>query len=150
MYHHNMHDEHEDVFHLGIKGLVQNGPGRILLLKVNPKHLAGADYWDLPGGRVQKGDSVEITLRRELQEELGVDEVHSIKPLGMVLSIIRIPVGQGDVGLILSVYTCDLGEDAELKMSDEHIDMQWFDKEQAADLLRVKYPPEFCELIRNL
>lgn len=56
----------EDIFHLGIKALLRNEEGRVLLLKVNPKKLRGEqrDYWDLPGGRIQKGDSVLDTLRR--------------------------------------------------------------------------------------
>jgi len=30
------------------------------------------DYWFLPGGRVQMGESSEQALTREVQEELGV------------------------------------------------------------------------------
>ncbi len=47
----------EDIFHLGIKALIRNSEDMILLLQVNPKALDGPkrDYWDLPGGRVQKG-----------------------------------------------------------------------------------------------
>ena len=143
----------EDIFHLAIKGLIMNGPGRVLLLKVNPAELKGSDrtdYWDLPGGRVQKGDDVETTLKRELKEEINADEVHNIKPVGMVLSNIRIPVGSDSVGLILSIYSCDLGEDVEIKLSNEHIEYQWFDKAEAAELLRVKYPAAFCDLIAKL
>ncbi len=143
----------EDTFHLGIKALVTNGPGRVLLLKVNPAELKGdgdKNYWDLPGGRIQKGDSVEVTLRRELKEEINADEVNNIKPLGMILSNIRIPIADDSVGLILSIYTCDLGEDIDIQLSNEHIEYQWFDKTEAADLLTVKYPPEFCQLVANL
>lgn len=143
----------EDTFHLGIKALTTNASGRVLLLKVNPAELKGAnnkDYWDLPGGRIHKGGTVEDTLRRELKEEINADQVNNIKPLGMVLSNIRIPVGGDSVGLILGVYTCDLGEDFEIKLSNEHIEYQWADPQDAADLLQVKYPPEFCALVAKL
>ena len=46
----------EDAYHLGVKALVRDADGKILLLKVNPAELKGAknsNYWDLPGGRVQ-------------------------------------------------------------------------------------------------
>jgi 8-oxo-dGTP diphosphatase len=143
----------EAIFHLGIKGLITNGPGRILLLKINPAELHNnehGEYWDLPGGRVEQGESIEDTLKRELAEEIGAIEVFNIKSLGMVLSNIRIPVGSGSVGLILGIYTCDAGEDLEITLSDEHTEYQWFDKAEAAELLRVKYPADFCELIANL
>ncbi|HEV2403361.1 MAG TPA: NUDIX domain-containing protein [Candidatus Saccharimonadales bacterium] len=61
----------EDIFHLGVKALLKNDKGEILLLQVNPAKLNGkrTDYWDLPGGRVQKGQTVmkhyvEKSLRR--------------------------------------------------------------------------------------
>jgi hypothetical protein len=48
----------EDFFHLGIKALIKNADGKILLLKVNTaklKDFHGEPYWDIPGGRVQNG-----------------------------------------------------------------------------------------------
>lgn len=53
----------EDVFHLGVKAIIQNTDGKILLLKVNLKKLKafnGEAYWDIPGGRIKQGDSVEM------------------------------------------------------------------------------------------
>lgn len=143
----------EDVFHLGIKALICNSAGDILLLQVNPVKLHGErkDYWDLPGGRVQKGDSVEDTLQREVQEETSIAEIADIQPISMVLSNIRIPMGEEkSVGLILSVYACAVSSDAKVVLSDEHIAYDWFTPAKAAALLRVKYPRDFCEAIAGL
>jgi hypothetical protein len=54
----------EDVFHLGIKVLIRNKAGEVLLMQVNPAKLNGErkDYWDLSGRRVQKGDSNHTVL----------------------------------------------------------------------------------------
>jgi len=49
---------------LGIKGLVMKGEGVLVLLKPN------GDF-DLPGGRVEEGESPEESLEREIFEELG-------------------------------------------------------------------------------
>ena len=143
----------EDLYHLGIKALIRNAAGKILLLQVNPEKLHGgrADYWDLPGGRVQKGQSVTDTLQREVLEETGVQDISSIQPVGMVLANIRIPLTEQDtVGLILSVYSCAVPEDSVIAISDEHIAYDWFAPAKAAELLAVKYPQEFCELIGKL
>jgi 8-oxo-dGTP diphosphatase len=143
----------EDVFHLGIKALIRNQRGQVLLMQVNPAKLHGErkDYWDLPGGRVQKDDSIEDTLRREVLEETGIAEIANIQPVSMVLSNIRIPVGNHEsVGLILSVYTCTIPDDTPVMLSDEHVAYEWFAPKKAAELLRVKYPESFCKAIAQL
>src|SRR4051812_19892391 len=111
----------EDIFHLGIKALIHDQEGKILLLQVNPAKLSGErkDYWDLPGGRIQRGDSIESTLKREVLEETGITEIMDIKPVSMVLSNIRIPTGNDtSVGLILNVYACTTPNDATVVLSD--------------------------------
>ena len=142
----------EDSFHLGIKALIRNTSGQILLLQVNPAKLHGQrrDYWDLPGGRIQKEHTVLDTLRREVEEETGVSDISNCEPLGMVLSNIRIPIGNDSVGLVLSVYSCTIPSDATITISDEHIASRWFLPAEAAKLLAIKYPEDFCQLISNL
>lgn len=142
----------EDSFHLGIKALIRNDEGSILLLQVNPAKLNGErkNYWDLPGGRVQKGDSVTDTLKREVAEETGISDVKTTKEIGMVLANIRIPVGDDTVGLILGIYECAVADASTITISDEHIAYDWFAPQQAAELLAVKYPKHFCELIASL
>lgn len=143
----------EDVYHLGIKALLRRHDGRILLLQVNPKKLRGEQrqYWDLPGGRVQRGDTVVDTLRREVREETGIDALNAIKEVGMVLSNIRIPLNEIDsAGLILGVYTCSIPDDATVALSDEHTAYDWFAPKEAAERLRVKYPDPFCDTVGRL
>ncbi|MGH7157611.1 MAG: NUDIX domain-containing protein [Candidatus Saccharimonadales bacterium] len=146
----------EDLFHLGVKALITNGQGELLLLKVNPAELSGSnkqtsDYWDLAGGRINRGASVEETLAREVEEELGASDLTVIRPVGMVLSNIRIPLKDGsDVGLVLSVYECKLPEENAFILSREHLAHQWFTPPEAAKRLQIKYPKEFCKLVAAL
>ena len=50
--------------------IVQNEKGEILLVKrkSNPKK----GFWDVPGGFVDFGETLEESFQREIQEELGV------------------------------------------------------------------------------
>jgi 8-oxo-dGTP diphosphatase len=146
-------DTSEDIFHLGIKALIRNDQGKILLLQVNPAKLKAdrGKYWDLPGGRVQEEQSISDTLKREVAEEIGVTDVRIVKEVGMVLSNIRIPLSEHKtVGLILAVYECLLPSSTAIVLSDEHIAYEWFTTRAAAEVLAVKYPKHFCELVANL
>jgi 8-oxo-dGTP diphosphatase len=45
--------------------------GRILLARRSQNEkLSG--YWEFPGGKVEKGESLQDCLKKELKEELGV------------------------------------------------------------------------------
>lgn len=151
---------YHDTYHLGIKAIIQNAEGKILLLKINTARLIrnkhGA-YWDLPGGRLERGSSPEDTLRREIQEETGLMSVISLQPFAMVISPTRIPLKHKaatdpgpDVGLILSAYRCEVAGTDTIQLSDEHTDYAWYLPSDAASLLQIKYPSEFTDKVRTL
>ena len=102
----------EKKFHVGVKALIQNEEGKILLVRVNTKELKGnkhGAYWDIPGGRIKEGDDVERTLRKEIEEELGTNDIEIVKPFDSIISNIEIPVGNEKFGIVLAVYLCNLG-----------------------------------------
>ena len=143
----------EDVFNLGIKAVIRNSEGKILLLETNPRKLVGAKhqkYWDIPGGRIQKGDTILETLKREIKEETGLTGVKNIKLFSSVISNIRIPTKTGDLGLILFSYLCEVPKLGKIIISDEHERFDWFSPKEASKLLTVKYPKEFTNKIKEL
>ncbi len=48
-------------------------PDGDFLLTSRPQGKVYAGYWEFPGGKLEPGESVEAALRRELQEELGIE-----------------------------------------------------------------------------
>src|ERR1700731_641419 len=53
-------------------GVLIDAQGRFLLAQRPPgKPYAG--YWEFPGGKLEKGETVEAALARELHEELGIE-----------------------------------------------------------------------------
>lgn len=53
-------------------GVIRDSSGRIFIQKRAPTGLLGG-LWELPGGKVEPGETGPITCKRELHEELGVD-----------------------------------------------------------------------------
>src|ERR1700733_5572754 len=113
-----------DAFHVGVKALIFNEEGKVLLLERD--HPIKKLYWDIPGGRLQKGESLMDTLVREVKEETGLEGVSEFYPFTMVHTDIRIPMDDDSVGLIFSIYRCNLSIPFQPILSKEHINFGWF------------------------
>lgn len=106
---------------VGIKGLIKNKNGEVLLLKD-----ARRGKWGLPGGRIEKDQSIEDTFKRELKEELPSSQYIE---LGEVVH-----VAQGDFllednhKLLLVYYTASVITPKIIKLSSEHEDHAWVNK----------------------
>lgn len=126
----------EKLFNVGIKGVIIKDD-KVLILK-NTK-----GFWEVPGGRIDGNETVEETLRRELDEELpNITSVvvHGVVGAGRIEKDI-----QKNVSLVLIFYAVSADFDGEPQLSHEHEDYKWATQEEA---LEVVY--ETCkEPIRN-
>lgn len=158
----------EVAFQMGIKALVRNPEGQILVLEAEGRtHSAGIDsYWDIPGGRIAWEDvmresgsarpdwdaTCEAVLRREIEEETGLREVR----IGEALSIVpanfpEFPDRTGaKVFLLLRPYICHVAGTPVLRLSEEHRAARWASPAEAALLLAIKWPPAFTEQVNKL
>lgn len=142
----------EDVFHVGVKAVITDAVGRALLLRADHTRLSpGASaFWDLPGGRVQQGESELEALTRELAEEIGASEVADVVPLAVGISTTRIPAEAGTVGLVYSVFRCHVSSTRLPALSPEHSEFGWHTPAAAVELLRPRYPETVCAAILAL
>lgn len=60
-------------------GILIDDEGRYILGQ-RPEGKSYAGYWEVPGGKVEKGETVFQALQRELQEELGI-KIHASEEL---------------------------------------------------------------------
>ena len=90
---------------------------KIVLIKRGGKTFH--NYWALPGGLHDEGETIEETLVREMKEELGVD-AKPIAILGVYSDKHRDPRGQ----TISTVFICDYS--GELQAGDDAASHQCF------------------------
>lgn len=137
----------EDTFHLGVKALIRNPNKEVLLLE--RKSTFNKNDWDLPGGRLQKGESLLQTLQREIAEETGLDDIGDAQLFMTVLTDIRIQNAQEDVGLIFFIYLCEISGIFSPQLSDEHINFKWLPPCECLKKLN-QYPLPFRDKLADL
>lgn len=111
---------------LTMRGIVKNENGEILLLKRHPQSHYGANKWELPGGKVDKGEFFDEALVREIKEETGLDG----KPGDFYEAIQEDYFHKRTVQIIM--YLKDI--EGDVKISNEHIDYIWTPVEKIKDL----------------
>ncbi|HET6612707.1 MAG TPA: (deoxy)nucleoside triphosphate pyrophosphohydrolase [Kofleriaceae bacterium] len=114
-------------------GLIISPDERVLLTQ-RPAHTAHAGKWELPGGKIEPGESPEAALSRELFEELAVRV-----DIGRVWDVIAHAYEDFDV--LLLIYPCRL-RDGEVPRPVQVAATAWVEPAAAAgfDLLEADAP----------
>ena len=58
---------------VGVGAIIQDGRGRYFLARRGPAARNERGCWEFPGGAVEPGERLADALRREMQEEFGID-----------------------------------------------------------------------------
>jgi len=110
--------------------------GKVLLVR-RPFNKRRGGLWEFPGGKVEKGETLEEAIKRELSEELGVEV--KVKKL---LDKIRHRYPEGEIEL----YLLEVESEEEPKLK-EAIEEKWVDLEEAE---RLELCPADKKLLKNL
>lgn len=62
-----------DYIGVAVGAFIINDKGEVLLMKRSQQAKNEKGKWEAPGGAVEYGETLEHAIRREMQEELGID-----------------------------------------------------------------------------
>jgi len=127
--------EEKYLFCVPQKALIEQN-GKYLITKRSEGEKVYPGYWDLPGGKLEHGETPEEGLLREVKEEINL-EVKVGEPIFSYLEAIK-------YACYVVVYECKLIS-GEIKLSSEHSEYKWASVEEIQKLLIEPYVKKLFE-----
>jgi 8-oxo-dGTP diphosphatase len=99
------------------KGIIRRVDGAVLLIRRSPTSKTDPDCWDLPGGKMDRGERLADALAREAREETGL-VVRGARPF-YVAHFEKDPFWVTCVTFLCASY------EGEVQLSSEHVEHAW-------------------------
>ncbi|MFA5020440.1 MAG: NUDIX domain-containing protein [Patescibacteria group bacterium] len=111
----------DKIFGIATKAIIRNADNKFLVIFKSETEDVNPNEIDIPGGRLKFGEDIEAGLRREVEEELGI-EIEILKP-SRVWSLLK-----DDLHLVGITFLANYVS-GEIKLSGEHTNHQWIEKD---------------------
>lgn len=116
---------------LAAKALIRNSDGNFLIVREAGTYDEGTNVgkWDLPGGRLEVGETLLEGLQREVREEAGIEIVVE----DLVDARENFPVIKGEKVHIVRLYYLCSSDKIEITLSVDHDQFAWISKAELSD-----------------
>ncbi|MDD5731409.1 MAG: NUDIX hydrolase [Patescibacteria group bacterium] len=98
--------------------IVKNGKVLMGLRHYGPGDWKEVSVWTIPGGRCEVGETVEVTLRREAEEETGINDLEVLEYLG--------EVSGAKAGDKVRIFLCQTSQEEQLVEPKKFSEWRWF------------------------
>lgn len=110
------------------------------------------DYWHIPGGEVEKNETIEQALKREVLKETGIDiSLYEIKPLAFIGSGVAEKMLKTGEKVLCSMefnrFEININDknaaDIEIRPTDDLVEMEWFNLNDVKNIKQIPGDKEF-------
>lgn len=131
----------------GVIGIIENKRGEILISQRFQPEIPKAHLkWDVPGGKIEAGETAKQALLREISEETGLT-VEILKKLGKPIFPIW-ELADSLLHIKLYCYRCRL-VNGKIKLNDPKIqDLKWIKKSEIVNFDFLDTTKSFLNLIK--
>jgi 8-oxo-dGTP diphosphatase len=113
--------------------------GKILLIRRDNKPtIPNPNMWSIPGGQVEKGESFDEALLREIREEIGISPKNY-----QLLGFLKMKSDQ--VQRAIYLVRLNKGESKKIKLGDEGQELRWFKPHEIANTNAVPEIKDFFQ-----
>lgn len=125
---------------VGQKLALFNNKKQILILK-RSEGSRKKGTWDFPGGMLEKGESLEENLTRELKEETGITEFQSILPFHVSM------IALTDNKQLIRIFNFGKTNQT-VYLSTEHSEYRWINLQESENY--IFRSPDFKQVFERL
>ncbi len=112
-----------------VKAVIVRDGKDILLLKRSKDSIIFPGKYDLPGGSVENGETLQEAMHREIKEETGLEV--EIGPILFAFDFLREGKEKDEIGHGKGIRFIAFYKSGEVKLNDENENFQWADIDEA-------------------
>jgi 8-oxo-dGTP diphosphatase len=125
-------------FRLAVKAMVEDRSGRILVIRRSAKSKYFGGTWDVPGGKVDRGEDFAAALVREVREETGL-----AVSLQGVAGVTEYTMPAVRLAVLFLRARARAGR---VRLSDEHDAYEWVPRHELAE---KEFSPQLREFVKE-